>query len=138
MTYEISKSVDYFTIDFKVNQDIVQVRIKELDPPKMHITSPTKGYGDLQFWMAQEPGATRAIILPFEDEMRRVQQSMLAHGFLYLPYHAQEGLNTVEGILQPEPNDKITEKAIERIASFLEPRFALGKNISSLNFSDYF
>lgn len=132
MAYEISESREgVYHINFKfskqsANLDAIRLDIEKhdtnaesdiSDPRKLRVHSKTDGYHWLRFWMAQSPGATRLIEIHYEVLNTRVTQSLYAHGFNF----QQEGKDTC--FLEDSKN--IDLESIDRLARFLDPRFAL-------------
>ena len=67
--------------------------------------------------MAQVPNSIRLLELPTTDETKRVQQSMYAMGFIYEREDKETCYITI--------GDEKMEEVVNRLAQFIEPRFAL-------------
>src|SRR3989338_65205 len=120
MPYEIRQwNHKDFSLEFRLQDKPALVKVEVLDPRKMHVECHTDGYHWLHFWMAQEPCALNILELPAEEEEARVRQSLYAHGFGYEIVDKEVAILTTE--------EDIKRETIDRLARYLEPRFALRK-----------
>ncbi|MEK7672811.1 MAG: hypothetical protein AAB373_02915 [Patescibacteria group bacterium] len=94
-----------------------KVRITKENQRRLYLNSKTDGYHWFNFWAAQEPNAISLLELPANAERERVRQSLLAIGLGYI----EEDKETCF-LDSPE---EVTIETVNRIANFLEPRFAM-------------
>ena|SRR3989344_8169327 len=119
MAYKVSKlRKDEYVIDFQFSKQRAKVNVeKREEDGRLVIYNPTDGYHWLQFWMAQEPNASKLLELPYEAEETKVRQSLAMRDFAYTSDDKRSFcLQSV---------NRTAWQSIEALAQYLEPRFAL-------------
>ena len=123
MTYEVLRSEDNFTIDFKFETESASVDIRKVSACSLRVTSPQE-YSPLGFWMAQDPDSEEPLRLDAAQQREKVRASLLEMGWGYLPTNDPD-------VCQMGSVEDVNELTIDRLARFLEPRLALKERFDS-------
>ena len=118
MAYKISKpKKSEYVIDFRFSKQNARVHVERREDGRLVFYNPTDGYHWLQFWMAQEPNASKLLELPYEAEETKVRQSLAMRDFAYTSDDKRSFC--VQSV------NRTAWQSIEALAQYLEPRFAL-------------
>lgn len=103
-------------------EESAYLRVSAENLRTLHVDSLTDGYHRLQFWLAQQPRATRLVDLSEKLEEMRVSIQLFAYGFSYVPETRETAFLLT--------HEDVTGETIHRFAEYLHPRFALRGRLS--------